>query len=54
MPTNDSQLKKIIREEKERIMEEILKTGTLHAEVVEKWRLSLQRIEDYCKERNRY
>ena len=54
MPTNESELKKIIREEKEKVTREILKTGSLHAEVVNQWLLSLQRIEDYCKERNRY
>lgn len=52
--TNDSKLKTIIREEKEKVTQEILKSGSLHADVVNKWLESLQRIDDYCKERNRY
>ena len=52
--TNDSKLKTIIREEREKVNAEILKSGSTHGTIITKWLQSLQRIEDYCKERNRY
>ena len=52
--TNDSTLKKIIREELDKAHEEILTSGSTHGTVITKWLQSLQRIDDYCKERNRY
>ena len=52
--TNDSKLKCIIREEREKANAEILITGSTHGTVITKWLQSLQRIEEYCKERNRY
>lgn len=52
--TNESKLKKLIREEKEKVTEMLLKNGSHDAIILTKWLQSLQRIDDLCKERNRY
>ena len=50
--TNESKLKKMIREELDKATNELLH-GTAE-ETAKKWLQSLQRIDGYCKERNRY
>ena len=50
--TNESKLKKMIREELDKATNELLH-GTAE-ETAKRWLQSLQRIDEYCKERNRY
>ena len=55
--TNESTLKKIIREEMERVSKKLVEcedndiTARVYLKV---WLQSLQRIDDVCKNRNRY
>lgn len=53
MPTNDSKLKQVIRDELDNVMKLLLSSGGDKI-VLTKWLQSLQRINDICKERNRY
>lgn len=50
--TNESKLKKIIIEEIISATYEMMNGG--NKEIIQKWLQSLQRIDEYCKERNRY
>ena len=50
--TNESKLKKMIREEIDKATNELMKWDA--EETAKKWLQSLQRIDKYCKERNRY
>lgn len=47
-------LKTVIREEMERVMKMLIDGGSTDAIIITKWLQSLQRINDVCKERNRY
>lgn len=47
-------LKTVIREEMERVMKMLINGGSTDAIIITKWLQSLQRINDVCKERNRY
>lgn len=51
--TNDSKLKLVIRDELDKVMNLLLSSGGDKVTVT-KWLQSLQRINDVCKERNRY
>lgn len=51
---NTAPLEKIIMEEIQKINSEILQNGSAHGTIITKWLQSLQRIDAYCKERNRY
>ena len=53
MSTNDSKLKQVIRDELDNVMKLLLSSGGDKV-VLTKWLQSLQRINDICKERNRY
>lgn len=52
--TNDSKLKTIIREEMDKVTKMLISSGTGDKVTLTKWLQSLQRINDVCKERNRY
>lgn len=52
--TDEKKLKNVIREEIERVMKMLIDGGSTDAIIVTKWLQSLQRINDVCKERNRY
>lgn len=51
---NEEKLKNVIREEMERVMKMLIDGGSTDAIIITKWLQSLQRINDVCKERNRY
>lgn len=51
---NEEKLKNVIREEIERVMKMLIEHGSTDAIIITKWLQSLQRINDVCKERNRY
>lgn len=51
---NEEKLKNVIREEMERVMKMLINGGSTDAIIITKWLQSLQRINDVCKERNRY
>ena len=51
--TNDSKLKIALREEKDKFTKMMIET-TEHADIIKLCLQSLQRIDDICKERNRY
>ena len=52
--TDEKKLKNVIREEIERVMKMLIENGSTDAIIITKWLQSLQRINDVCKERNRY
>ena len=52
--TNEKKLKNVIREEMERVTKMLINGGSTDAITITKWLQSLQRINDVCKERNRY
>lgn len=54
MATNDSKLKKVIRDEMDNVMKMLLSFEYDDKLTLTKWLQSLQRINDICKERNRY
>lgn len=54
MPTNDSKLKKVIRDEMDNVMKMLISSEFGDKVTLTKWLQSLQRINDICKERNRY
>ena len=51
---NEEKLKDVIREEIERVTKMLIDGGSANAIIITKWLQSLQRINDVCKERNRY
>jgi hypothetical protein len=51
---NEEKLKNVIREEMERVTKMLINGGSTDAIIITKWLQSLQRINDVCKERNRY
>ena len=51
---NEEKLKNVIREEMERVTKMLINGGSADAITITKWLQSLQRINDVCKERNRY
>ena len=51
---NEEKLKNVIREEMERVTKMLIERGSSDAIIITKWLQSLQRINDVCKERNRY
>lgn len=52
--TNDSKLKKVIQEEKDKVTKMLIENGSSNSVMLTKWLQSLQRIDDVCKDRNRY
>ena len=52
--TNDSKLKVVIKEEKDKFTKMLIANGSQDAIIITKCLQSLQRIDDVCKERNRY
>lgn len=51
---NEEKLKDVIREEIEKVTQLLINGGSQNAIIITKWLQSLQRINDVCKERNRY
>ena len=51
--TNDSKLKILIREEMDKVTKMLISSGGDKVTLT-KWLQSLQKINDLCKERNRY
>ena len=47
-------LKDVIREEMDKVTKMLIENGSLDSFIVTKWLQSLQRINNVCKERNRY
>ena len=53
--TNDSKLKKVIQEEKDKATKLLFDHDEkVDSVTITKWLQSLQRIDDVCKDRNRY
>lgn len=53
--TNDSKLKKLLRDEIDSVTKQLVTCDdNSHSYVLKQWLQSLQRIDDLCKERNRY
>ena len=51
---NEEKLKNVIREEMDKVTKLLIERGSTDAIIITKWLQSLQRINDVCKERNRY
>ena len=49
-----TRLKDVIREEMDKVTKMLIDGGNANAITLTKWLQSLQRINDVCKERNRY
>ena len=53
--TNDSKLKKLLREEIDNVTKQLVQCEEQSTQqYLKSWLQSLQRIDDLCKERNRY
>lgn len=51
---SEEKLKDVIREEMDKVTKMLIESGRTDAITLTKWLQSLQRINDVCKERNRY
>ena len=51
--SEETKLKNVIREELDKVTDLLIETGGSE-ETITKWLLSLQRIDNVCKDRNRY
>ena len=51
---SEEKLKDIIRDEMDKVTQMLISGGSENAIIITKWLQSLQRINDVCKERNRY
>lgn len=51
---NEEKLKNVIREEMDKVTKMLIDGGSKDGIIITKWLQSLQRINDVCKERNRY
>ena len=50
----EEKLKDVIREEMDKVTKMLIENGSRDSVIVTKWLQSLQRINNVCKERNRY
>lgn len=50
----EQKLKDVIREEMDKVIKELTEHSTANSDTLTKWLQSLQRIDNVCKERNRY
>ena len=50
----EEKLKDVIREEIDMVTKLLIENGSQNAIIITKWLQSLQRIDNVCKERNRY
>ena len=50
----ENKLKDVIRDEMDKVTKMLIENGSRDAVIITKWLQSLQRINDVCKERNRY
>lgn len=50
----EEKLKDVIREEMENVTKMLIENGSRDSIIITKWLQSLQRINNVCKERNRY
>lgn len=50
----EEKLKEVIREEMDKVTKMLIDSGSQNAAIITKWLQSLQRINNVCKERNRY
>ncbi len=50
----EEKLKVVIMEEMEKVTKLLIENGSRDAIIITKWLQSLQRINNVCKERNRY
>lgn len=51
---SETKLKDVIRDEMDKVTKMLIDGGSTNAVTLTKWLQSLQRINDVCKERNRY
>lgn len=51
---SDAKLKEVIREEIANVTNLLIAKGSTDAVIITKWLQSLQRIDEVCKNRNRY
>ena len=51
---SEEKLKDVIRDEMDKVTQMLIDGGSKDATIITKWLQSLQRINDVCKERNRY
>lgn len=51
---SEEKLKDVIRDEMDKVTKMLIDGGSTNAITLTKWLQSLQRINDVCKERNRY
>lgn len=51
---SEEKLKDVIRDEMDKVTKMLIEGGRTDAITLTKWLQSLQRINDVCKERNRY
>lgn len=51
---SEEKLKDVIRDEMDKVTQMLISGGSQNAIIITKWLQSLQRINDVCKERNRY
>ena len=51
---SEEKLKDVIRDEIDKVTQMLIDGGSKDATIITKWLQSLQRINDVCKERNRY
>ena len=51
---SEEKLKDVIRDEMDKVTKMLIDGGSTDAIIITKWLQSLQRINDVCKERNRY
>lgn len=50
----EEKLKEVIREEMDKVTKMLIDSGSQNTVIITKWLQSLQRINNVCKERNRY
>ena len=50
----EEKLKDVIREEIDMVTKLLIENGSQNAIIITKWLQSLQRIDNVCKDRNRY
>ncbi len=51
---SEEKLKDVIRDEMDKVTKMLIDGGSTNAIIITKWLQSLRRIDDVCKERNRY